>query len=230
MLSVCVAGSIALHALLLTLLPEWRVLRDEPAKPLIVELTRKFETAPANEPPLVLPQALPMPTQPQPRERPKPAPVKPAAVPTLPRAAPPPEVPRAPILAAPSEAPVSASSPVVPEVKPAPPPLEPPLRARVAPAPVPVTPPRSDAAHLANPPPNYPLAARRRGDHGTVQVRLIVTAEGLAKNVTVEKSSGHPALDEAAMATVRNWRFVPARQEGKAIDWPYTQSIHFKLE
>jgi protein TonB len=96
------------------------------------------------------------------------------------------------------------------------------------PAPAPVTPPRSEAAHLNNPPPNYPLAAQRRGDHGTVQLRLIVTAEGLAKNVVVEQSSGHRALDEAAVAAVRNWRFVPARQGGLAIDWPYTQSIHFK--
>jgi len=44
----------------------------------------------------------------------------------------------------------------------------------------------------------YPLAARRRGDQGTVLIRVLVTAEGLAASVGIDKSSGHPALDEAA--------------------------------
>ena len=113
----------------------------------------------------------------------------------------------------------------MPEQRPALPPESP--RPPVA---VVVTPPRSDAAYLNNPRPAYPLAARRRGDQGTVLVRVLVTAEGLAVSVGLEKSSGHPALDEAALAAVKTWRFIPARQGAQAIESPYVVPIVFKVE
>jgi protein TonB len=83
---------------------------------------------------------------------------------------------------------------------------------------------------LNNPRPNYPVAARRRGDQGTVYVKVLVTAEGLAGSVGLEKSSGHPSLDEAALAAVRAWRFVPAKQGDKAIDSPYVVPLVFRLD
>lgn len=217
LLAWCVAGSVAAHVLMLTVLPGLRK-AVEPPTPLTVELLKPPEV----EPPKPLPVEK-KPPPPEPKVRPEPQ--KPA-----PREERPVETPRQ-LLTAPPDAPASPAAPVVqvpPEQKPAPPP-PPPEAPRAAPAPpAPVTPPRSDAAHLSNPPPVYPMAAQRRGDRGTVLLRLIVTAEGLAKNVEVEKSSGHRALDDAAVTAVRGWRFVPARQGGQAIEWPYTQSIVFK--
>jgi protein TonB len=92
------------------------------------------------------------------------------------------------------------------------------------------TPPRSDAAYLNNPRPAYPLAARRRGDQGTVFVRVLVTAEGLPASVGLDKSSGYPALDDAALSAVKSWRFVPARQGAQPIESPYVVPVVFKLE
>lgn len=224
-----VVASAAAHGLLMQLLPGWRPFEDKTPPPLQVELRQ-----PAPE--MVPPKPLPMEPQPLPRERPKPQPQKPQPVQAAPREERPVEAPRAPILTAPPEAPVTAATPVVPpqpEQKPTPPPpvhaTEPPRPPPIA-APSPITPPRSDAAYLNNPRPNYPAAARRRGDQGTVYVRVLVTANGHAGSVGLEKSSGHPSLDEAALTAVKSWRFVPAKQGDKAIDSPYVVPLVFRLD
>jgi len=55
----------------------------------------------------------------------------------------------------------------------------PPAPAQPAPEPA-VEPPRYNAAYLSNPPPAYPLAARRRGIEGTVLVRAEISAAASA--------------------------------------------------
>jgi protein TonB len=214
LLMLCIAGSVATHVLVFTLLPAWKALRDSPPRPLTVELAKQ-------EPPeIVPPQPLPMETRP---ERVTREPVKPAAKPVAE-----PQPVQAPILTAPLEAPPSPAAVVVPEQRPAPPPEVP--RQPPAAAVTPVTPPRSDAAYLNNPRPAYPLAARRRGDQGTVLIRVLVSADGIAASVGLEKTSGHPSLDEAALTAVKSWRFVPARQGGQAIESPYVVPVVFKLD
>ena len=85
--------------------------------------------------------------------------------------------------------------------------------------PVPATtPPSFTAAYLKNPGPQYPYEARAKRQEGIVKLKVLVTPDGLAEQVVVERSSGFPTLDEAAMDVVkRRWRFVPAKQEGRAI-------------
>lgn len=67
---------------------------------------------------------------------------------------------------------------------------------------------------LSAPDPVYPESARRRGVEGTVTAGLLIDADGGVTEVWVESSSGDGALDEAALAAVRRWRFAPARQNG----------------
>lgn len=222
LLAWCIAGSVAAHVLVMTILPAWQAARQTPPLPLTVEL---LKPPPEIEPPKV-PEPLPIETRPVPPERVKPVPLKPVT-----REERPLEQPRAaPILTAPPEAPAAPVVAVAPEQKPAPLPEPPRAQAAVPVPPAPVTPPRSDAAYLNNPRPAYPLAARRRGDQGTVLVRVVVTTEGLAAGVSLEKTSGHPALDESALSAVKSWRFVPARQGGQAIESPYVVPIVFKVE
>jgi len=211
---LCVAGSVAMHVLILMLLPGWMAKRYSQPRVLTVELSEPIP------PEIVPPQPLPMETR---TARPAPQPAKLAVKQTRDLRA-----VQEPILTAPSEAPQSPLAAVVPEQRP-PPPAEPP-HAPPAPAPVAVTPPRSDAAYLNNPRPAYPLAARRRGDQGTVLIRVLVTADGMAASVSLEKTSGHPSLDEAALTAVKSWRFVPARQGGQAIESPYVVPVVFKLD
>lgn len=53
----------------------------------------------------------------------------------------------------------------------------------------------------------YPPAAR--GASGTVQVRITIARDGTLRAVSVAASSGHPALDEAALRAVKSARRFP---------------------
>jgi protein TonB len=90
--------------------------------------------------------------------------------------------------------------------------------------------PSFSAAYLRNPAPHYPLEARRAGEQGTVTLRVLVTREGRAARVDIEKSSGSNRLDAAALEAVKAWRFVPARQGQDAIESSVLVPIVFRLE
>lgn len=62
---------------------------------------------------------------------------------------------------------------------------------------------------LFNPPPEYPAAALQARIEGRVVVRVSLTEAGKVATVAVQTSSGHAALDAAALAAVRKWRFEP---------------------
>jgi protein TonB len=87
----------------------------------------------------------------------------------------------------------------------------PPVLAAPAPAAAPATTP---AARLVVPipgtdrAPDYPLAARRRGQAGTVVVLVHCDRDGAVQQLQVLRSSGHALLDAAALAAVRHWRFA----------------------
>jgi protein TonB len=49
----------------------------------------------------------------------------------------------------------------------------------------------------------YPLAARRRGLTGTVELEVLIDRTGAVRGVGVVVSSSHGALDEAAVDAVR---------------------------
>ena len=230
LLTWCVVASIATHVMLVTVLPGWRAAKEDTPKPLTVEIIRPPE--------IELPKPLPLAPEPPPRIKPKPEPVKPVDTKRIEQPPPERQSERPPerTLTAKAEAPVSPAAPVIPvsppaqESKPAPAPSPPPVAAPAPPAPQPVTPPRSDAAYLNNPRPNYPLAAKRRGDQGTVLLRVMVSADGHAANVGLEKSSGFPSLDEAALSAVKSWRFVPAKQGTQTVEAPVVVPLVFKLD
>ena len=87
-----------------------------------------------------------------------------------------------------------------------------------------------DAAYLQNPSPRYPAAARRAGEQGTVMLRVLVSRDGTAARVELDKSSGSPHLDVAARETVKAWRFTPARRSGEAIESWMVVPVVFRLE
>ena len=126
--------------------------------------------------------------------------------------------------------PVTPSSPIttVTEAPPAPA-VELAAPAVTSAPPVPLTPPRFDADYLRNPAPAYPPLARRNGEQGRVLLRVLVAPDGSAQEVLVNVSSGHPRLDEAALAAVRQWRFVPARLGRDAVEAWVIVPIAFAL-
>lgn len=97
-----------------------------------------------------------------------------------------------------------------------------------APAP-PVTPARFDASYLQNPAPAYPSLARRLGEEGTVLLRVFVEPAGSAGQIEIQAGSGSPRLDQAAVAAVRRWQFVPARRGEEAVGAWVVVPILFNL-
>lgn len=92
-----------------------------------------------------------------------------------------------------------------------------------------VTPPRSDAAHLDNPRPVYPAVSRRLKEQGTVVLEVFILADGSVGDLRVKRSSGFPRLDEAALAAVRRWTYVPARRGSEPLALWHSQSLVFSL-
>ena len=77
---------------------------------------------------------------------------------------------------------------------------------------------------------NYPMAARRMGLQGRVVLDVEVLAEGLCGQVNVRQSSGHEVLDNAAMQSVKTWKFIPARHAGDAVTRWFMLPIQFSLK
>jgi protein TonB len=179
-----------------------------PPRPLTVALLAPPPArplAPRSIPPETPPSPKPK-AKPQARPLPRPATAKPEpAVAALP-AAPAQEAVPQPAAAAPAPPPVPAAD-------------ETPLQAA-----------RFDAAYLRNPPPPYPPLSRRLGEQGKVLLRVHVSTEGLPMAVEIKSSSGSPRLDEAALETVRKWRFIPARQGDRPLAAWVVVPINFRLE
>ncbi|MFZ3017638.1 MAG: energy transducer TonB [Gallionella sp.] len=153
------------------------------------------------------PQVQPEPPKPQPRieraEKPAPKP------PVQEEAAPQP-------MAAPPATPVSPPAQIAPPA--------------VAAAPVIDTAPDYKAAYLNNPRPSYPMAARRMGWEGRVVLNVEVLATGYCGDVNVFQSSGHEVLDNAALRTVKGWRFVPASRAGRSVTQWFKVPVQFSLK
>lgn len=79
-----------------------------------------------------------------------------------------------------------------------------------------------------SPPPSYPAAALRRGEAGSVVVRVEVDATGYPNNVTLIQRSGSRDLDRAATDAVRRWRFTPAHSNGQAVPGSIEVPFDFK--
>jgi TonB family protein len=85
-----------------------------------------------------------------------------------------------------------------------------------------VTPPRSVYA----PNPEYPPGAARDKIAGQVLLNVTVGADGLVNNAVVLKSLRRD-LDDAALRTVKSWRFEPARRDDVPIERTITVEIGF---
>ena len=218
LVAASVAASVAIHGAVLALGPP-------PAREPVWEPPQVLSVM-IREPRLELEPPPPPPPAPAPAARP--AAPRPAPRVVAPRT-PPPRAESPPVAAAPAE-PNPAAGPI--------PDAGPEEERRAVPAapvvtgasPHPASPPDFRAAYLRNPSPAYPAAARRNGEEGTVTLRVLVSVEGAPREVTLERSSGSGILDAAALATVKTWRFAPARRGGEAHEAWVLVPIVFRLE
>ncbi|HEY6511333.1 MAG TPA: energy transducer TonB [Burkholderiaceae bacterium] len=177
--------------------------------------------------PVLLQQQLAPPASPAPSPPPPPRRVPPPKREPPVIAAPAPPVAVAP---APFEVP-----PAEPIPEPAPPPAPEPVVTAAPPPPAPAPPqPRAVDIHavryLVQPVLNYPLASRRLGEQGRVDVRVLVDANGMPQEMRIVRSSGFPRLDDSALATVRATRFKPYTENGSALAFWVVMPLAFELE
>jgi len=128
---------------------------------------------------------------------------------------------------------VEKNEPIVEKVSPTPVVNEPPVVSKVEAVPEPepvVIPPRSDASGLNNPNPTYPAMSRRLAEQGKVLLEVLILANGTVGEIKLKQSSGFKRLDDAALQTVKQWRFQPAKRGNQAIDYWYIQPISFSLD
>ena len=170
-------------------------------------------------------------------------PPKPMAPKSPPIDAPPPETVKKPVtkpepvtqvaptlLAVPDAVPTPNAPSVQPIAQPAPYAPAVPVAAVTTPVPAKITLPSSDADYLSNPKPTYPAMSKRLGEQGKVVVRVLIGADGLPQKSELRQSSGFDRLDDAALATVMKWRYVPGKRDGIAEAMWFNVPITFRLE
>jgi len=188
-----------------------------------VELMSQIIDPPA---PKVAPQPPAPPRVPVPLEQPQkaiakaPTPEAPLPV-AIKDAAPAPNAPMGTTAPQPAPAPIAAPVAVAPAAPAAPP---------APPAPPSVQLPSSDADYLQNPRPPYPPISRRMNEQGKTTVRVLIGADGQPQRAEIAKSSGFGRLDDAALATVMRWRFVPGKRGGVAEAMWFNVPINWVLE
>lgn len=141
------------------------------------------------------------------------------------------------------QVPIAAPEPQpAPALTPQPAPAQPAVAEAAAPAksvapssevaPVPSTPKvlkSSSVCYLVRPVPVYPIASQELGEEGTVMVKVLIDQQGKAKEVSVEKSSGYPRLDRAAVAAEKTARYRPYMEGGVALMALVTHPTTFTL-
>jgi protein TonB len=210
--SVLLLHVLALWALQTGLLQRVLVLAEEIVVP--VEFITP-ETPPQVKPPPALPKPTPTPSNKTPVAAPPPSPAQPVAPAPLPLA-----------IADPTP---SANAPV--GVTHAPVVVAPVAVAPSPPAPVAkVELPSSDAEYLHNPKWEYPRISRQRNEQGKVVVSVLIGTDGVAQKAEIKVSSGYERLDQAALTTVKSWRYVPGKRGGVPEAMWFNVPINFVLE
>ncbi len=76
--------------------------------------------------------------------------------------------------------------------------------------------------------PEYPEVARAAGAHGPVSIRAVIRMDGGLGGLTVV-SSPHPALSDAALQALSQWRFEPSRLNGQPLETVTNIAMEFEL-
>lgn len=90
--------------------------------------------------------------------------------------------------------------------------------------------PNSEASELNNPKPLYPAISRELREQGLVLLKLCVGASGALESLEMNQGSGYSRLDQMALQTVKQWKFIPAKKGSTPIPMCYQLPVKFTLE
>ncbi len=214
-------GVLAAHAIMLT--AAWLHRNVPPPKSVEVQSITAQLITPAPIAQQVAAESIPQPAPPKPTPRVKPK-VEPKPVQKAAKPAP------QPVAQSPAPSPTPA-----PAADPTPAPAAP---AAAAPAATPS--PARETMQVSAPKnvptlqcnfvkPDYPSMSRRRGESGTAYVHFVVGVTGKIESVELQKSSGYPRLDDAALDAMRSTTCRPYIENGQAIRAARTQPYNFGL-
>jgi TonB family protein len=94
----------------------------------------------------------------------------------------------------------------------------------------PVSMPNSDASELNNPKPPYPAISKKLREQGLVLLKACIGANGSLDSLDLKHGSGFSRLDQVALQTVKQWKFIPAKKGGTPIPMCYELPVKFILE
>jgi TonB family protein len=77
--------------------------------------------------------------------------------------------------------------------------------------------------------PDYPEALRQAGIEGTVSLEAIIGKDGTVLNHRVLNTLANPALVEAAVEAVKQWRYQPTLLNGEPVEVVTTITMNFRL-
>lgn len=84
---------------------------------------------------------------------------------------------------------------------------------------------------LHGPEPRYPAALRAAGVEGTVRLHFVVDSAGAVVGASIRASAAtQDAFVAPAVAAIREWRFRPARLDGRAVAQQVVQLVRFRLD
>lgn len=116
--------------------------------------------------------------------------------------------------------PIEAPEPVSVPTQPVPPTASPPPKMI----------PASAIKYLVPPQMVYPRASRPFRESGRVLTRVYVDEAGMPREVQINKSSGFPRLDQAAIEAVQKARFKPYTENGEPMAGWALIPLNFELE
>lgn len=127
-----------------------------------------------------------------------------------------------PLVAVPNPVTAAPVPTMAPQIQVAPAPASAPI---AAPAPAPAAPPAPavvatlDLAEklISMRKPIYPVREKQAHVQGIVQLLVTVATSGRVQDISVSKSSGSSALDQAALDAVRHWRWSPPMANGQPV-------------
>nr|WP_310141490.1 TonB family protein [Burkholderia ambifaria] len=219
---VVAVGVLAAHAVMLT--AAWLHRNAPPPKSVEVQAITAQLITPAPIAQQVAAESIPQPAPPKPVPRVKPK-VEPKPVPKAAKPTP------QPVTQSPAPSPTPAPAAADPTPAPAAP-----APAAPAAAPGPARETMQVSAQKNVPTlqcnfvkPDYPSMSRRRGESGTAYVHFVVGVTGKIESIDLQKSSGYPRLDDAALDAMRSTTCRPYIENGQAIRAARTQPYSFGL-
>ncbi|WP_091636164.1 energy transducer TonB [Lysobacter sp. cf310] len=78
-------------------------------------------------------------------------------------------------------------------------------------------------------PPTYPPVMAEQGLSGVVMLVLTIDRCGRIAEARMERGSGYPEFDQAALEAAMRWRMTPAYRDGEAVTSRVRRPVRFEL-